>query len=280
MGRTSAATSSVAATRRLAPAVACALVSVLLTHCSSSNSRLGVAASPRVIEPGEPVPKGGGTHLLGSAYVVGGRMYVPHYDPHYKSAGLASWYGEDFYGRYTANGEIFDLNAISAAHPTMPLPSYARVTNLANGHSLIVRVNDRGPYVSNRIIDVSVRAAKLLGFYGQGTAPVKVEYVAAAPLRGSDDRILAATLRQDGPAPPPSTVRLASRMFPPAPPPTSATAAVLVSAAGGYPLRRPVGRAVSYADPADAADGTASPEADDSAEGTDTAQFLSGRGLY
>jgi rare lipoprotein A len=255
----------------------------LLAHCSSSNfdSRLGVAASPRAVEPGEPVPKGGGTHLLGSAYVVGGRMYVPHYDPHYKSVGLASWYGEDFYGRYTANGEVFDLNAISAAHPTMPLPSYARVTNLANGRSLIVRVNDRGPYVSDRIIDVSVRAAKLLGFYGQGTAPVKVEYVAPAPLRGSDDQVLAATLREDGPAPPPSTVRLASRMLPPAPPATSAADAVMATAAGEYPLHgQPAARAVSYADPREAADGRASPEADDPAEGTDAAQFLSGRGLY
>ena len=268
-GRASAA-SSVATLRRSVPAVACALTSLLLAQCSSSNSRWGVAASPRVVEPGARVPKGGGTRLLGSAYVVGGRMYVPHYDPHYKSVGLASWYGEDFYGRNTANGEIFDLNAISAAHPTMPLPSYARVTNLANGRSLIVRVNDRGPYVSNRIIDVSVHAAELLGFYRQGTAPVKVEYVAAAPLRGSDDQILADTLRQDGPAPPPGTVRLASRVFPA---PRSTTAAVLATAAREPPLhKRP--RAVSYADP-QAADGAAAPEANEPA-----AQFLSGRGLY
>jgi rare lipoprotein A len=282
-GRVSAGTSYVAALRRLAPAVAYALMSLLLAHCSSSNvdSRWGVAGSPRVVEPGEGIPKGGGARLVGSAYVVGGRMYVPHYDPHYKSVGLASWYGEDFYGRNTANGEIFDLNGISAAHPTMPLPSYARVTNLANGYSLIVRVNDRGPYVSDRIIDLSVRAAKLLGFYRQGTAPVKVEYVASAPLRGSDDRILAATLREDGPAPPPSTVRLASRAFPSALPPTSATAAVLDTAAGEYPLHaQPAARAASYADPPQAADGTASPEAGDAATGTDAAQFLSGRGLY
>jgi rare lipoprotein A len=257
----------------LVPAVACALTSLLLADCSSSSSRWGVAASPRVVEPGAWVPKGGGTRLLGSAYVVGGRMYVPHYDPHYKSVGLASWYGEDFYGRNTANGEIFDLNAISAAHPTMPLPSYARVTNLANGRSLIVRVNDRGPYVSDRIIDVSVHAAELLGFYRQGTAPVKVEYVAPAPLRGSDDQILADTLRQNGPAPPPSTVRLASRVFPADSAPRSATAAVLATAAREPPLHRP--RAVSYADPPQAADGTASTEAAEPA-----AQFLSGRGLY
>ena len=271
-GRASAATSSVAVLRRLAPAVACAITSLLLTHCS--NSRWGVAGSPRVVEPGAPVPKGGGKRLLGSAYVVGGRMYVPHYDPHYKSVGLASWYGEDFYGRYTANGEIFDLHALSAAHPTMPLPSYARVTNLANGHSLIVRVNDRGPYVSDRIIDVSVHAAELLGFYRQGTAPVRVEYVAPAPLRGSDDQILADTLRQNGPAPLPSTVRLDSRMFAATPSPPSATAAVLATAAGEHRWHAKA-RAVSYADPPQVANGTASPKADEPA-----AQFLSSRGLY
>lgn len=261
-GRAGAATNSGATLPRLRPAVVCALASLLLAHCSGSTSRFGLA-SPRVVEPGEPVPKGGGTRLLGAPYVVGGRMYVPHYDPHYKAVGLASWYGEDFSGRYTANHEIFDLNAISAAHPTMPLPSYARVTNLDNGHSLIVRVNDRGPYVSNRIIDVSVRAAELLGFYRHGTAPVRVEYIGPAPLRGSDDEILAATLRQDSPAPPPSSVRLASRMFP------AARSTVRTAAATEYPLhRRP--RAVAYADPPDAA-----PPADDPA-----AQFLSGRGLY
>ena len=132
--------------RRWAPVGACAVIALLLAQCSSSHidSQYGVSASPRVIDPGEPIPKGGGTYRVGSPYFVGGRMYVPQYDPHYTAVGLASWYGEDFHGRYTANGEVFDLGGISAAHPTMPLPSYARVTNLANGHSIIVRVNDRG----------------------------------------------------------------------------------------------------------------------------------------
>jgi rare lipoprotein A len=133
--------------------------------------------------------------------VVAGREYVPQEDINYSAVGLASWYGDDFHGRYTANGEVFDMNSMSAAHPTMPLPSYARVTNLANHRSIIVRVNDRGPYVGNRVIDVSVHTAKLLGFYGNGVTRVKVDYVGRAPLQGSDDRKLEATLREPGMAP-------------------------------------------------------------------------------
>ena len=156
-------------------------------------------------------------------YMVGGRVYVPQEDPHYSAVGVASWYGSDFHGRDTANGEIFDANAISAAHPTLPLPSYVRVTNLGNGRSLIVRVNDRGPYAANRIIDVSRRAAHLLGFTDRGTAWVRVDYVGRAPLEGSDDRVLEATLRQNAPAPAPWDVQLASTSivpsFPSQPPP-------------------------------------------------------------
>ncbi len=173
--------------------------SLLLANCSGSSSRIdpkwGVASSPRVVDPGEPVPKGGGRYRVGKPYTVAGRMYVPEEDANYKAEGYASFYGDDFHGRYTANGEIFDKESISAAHPTMPLPSYARVTNLRNKKSIIVRVNDRGPYVGNRVIDLSVRTAKLLDFYGQGLAKVKVEYVGRAPLAGSDDRKLVATLR-------------------------------------------------------------------------------------
>src|SRR6185503_5230077 len=145
-----------------------ALACCALANCSSSSGlmskmdpRLGVSSSPRVVAPGEPVPKGGGHYQVGAPYVVGGRTYVPQFDPHYRAEGLASWYGEDFHGRLTANGEVYDMQSISAAHPTLPIPSYARVTNLANQRSIIVRVNDRGPYHQNRLIDVSVRTAKL-----------------------------------------------------------------------------------------------------------------------
>jgi len=188
----------------LARLVAVAAGSLALANCSGGPGRLdpkyGVSASARVVEPGAPVPKGGGVYRVGKPYQVAGRTYVPEEDPGYKAEGYASWYGDDFHGRYTANGEVFDMNSISAAHPTMPLPSYARVTNLRNHKSIIVRVNDRGPYVGNRVIDLSVKTAKLLEFYGQGVAKVKVEYVGRAPLAGSDDRKLMATLR-DGNSP-------------------------------------------------------------------------------
>ncbi len=195
----------------------------------------------------------------------------PSDNPHYAAVGLASWYGEDFHGRYTANGEIYDLNAISAAHPTMPIPSYARVTNLNNGRSLVVRVNDRGPFAANRIIDVSVRAAKLLDFYDRGTTRVRVEYLGRAPMEGSNDRILRATLRENRPAPDPNTLTLADTEgpdFPPAPPPASPTA-IFASAAAKVSVARSAPGARHVVRRSRRSIGL---------EGT--AQFLNGRGLY
>ncbi len=197
-------------------AIAAALC-LTLANCASSSKfagrvdpKYGVSSSPRVVEFGEPVPKGGGTYRVGKPYMVGGRMYVPQEDVSYREEGLASWYGDDFHGRLTANGEVFDMDALTAAHPTLPMPCYARVTNLSNGKSLIVRVNDRGPYAANRLIDLSHKAAELLDFKGNGIAKVRVEYVGRAPLEGSDDRQLEATLRTGVPAPAPSLVRVAS----------------------------------------------------------------------
>ena len=192
-----------------------ALGCIALANCSGGPGRIdpkyGVSASARVVEPGQEVPKGGGVYRIGKPYMIAGREYVPQEDVNYTATGMASWYGDDFHGRYTANGEIFDMQSLTAAHPTLPLPSYVRVTNLANHKSVVVRVNDRGPYVGNRLIDVSVRTAKLLGFYGQGLTRVKVEYVGRAPLEGSDDRKLEATLRENVPgARPPAPVRVAS----------------------------------------------------------------------
>jgi len=188
-----------------------------IAGCASSNKlssrvdpKYGVASSPRVVDFGDPVPKGGGVYRLGKPYTVAGRMYVPEEDIHYRAEGIASWYGDDFHGRQTANGEIFDMTALTAAHPTLPMPSYVRVTNVRNGKSVILRVNDRGPYHGNRLIDVSTRAAKLLEFDGYGVARVRIEYVGRAPLEGSDDRLLEATLRTGTPAPVPSAVMVAS----------------------------------------------------------------------
>src|SRR6476646_1752515 len=164
------------ALKRFAPVGACAVLCLLRANCSKaskSDPRYGVSASPRVVGPGEPVPKGGGTYRVGEPYVIGGRVYVPDENPRYRAEGLASWYGDDFHGRRTANGEVFDMNGISAAHPTMPMPSYARVTNLENGRSIIVRVNDRGPYSRDRVIDLSIGSAKALGTFGRGLARVR-----------------------------------------------------------------------------------------------------------
>jgi rare lipoprotein A len=202
---------------RAAQGAAVVAACLILANCASSDKfasrvdpKYGVSSSPRVVAFGEPVPKGGGTYRVGKPYTVAGRVYVPEEDAAYREEGLASWYGNDFHGRLTANGEVFDMASLTAAHPTLPMPSYARVTNLSNGKSLIVRVNDRGPYHGNRLIDVSNKAAELLEFKGHGVARVRVEYVARAPLEGSDDRQLVATLRTGVPAPSPSMVRVAS----------------------------------------------------------------------
>jgi peptidoglycan lytic transglycosylase len=218
---------------------ACAVAGgcIVLGHCGQAPGRLdpkyGVSASPRLVQIGDPVPKGGGSYRVGKPYTVGGRTYNPEENPNYSATGLASWYGEDFHGRQTANGEIFDMTSISAAHPTLPIPSYARVTNLSNHRSIIVRVNDRGPYHRDRLIDVSIRTAKLLGFYDAGVARVRVDYVGRASLAGSDDVRLEATLRSGTPAPGPSEVRLASaRPFMPG----SRTAAVPIPADRPYEL--------------------------------------------
>jgi rare lipoprotein A len=202
---------------KAARGAAAAAMCLALANCASSGKfasrvdpKYGVSSSPRVVELGDPVPKGGGTYRVGKPYTVGGRIYVPEEDANYREEGLASWYGDDFHGRLTANGEVFDMDSLSAAHPTLPMPCYARVTNLSNGKSLIVRVNDRGPYHGNRLIDVSNKAAQLLDFKGNGVARVRVEYVGRAPLEGSDDLQLMATLRSGTPAPAPSLVRVAS----------------------------------------------------------------------
>src|SRR6202158_1561364 len=190
---------------------------LVLANCASSGKfasrvdpKYGVSSSPRVVAYGAPLPKGGGTYRVGKPYTVAGRIYVPEEDTGYREECLASWYGDDFHGRLTANGEVFDMASLTAAHPTLPMPCYARVTNLSNGKSVIVRVNDRGPYHGNRVMDVSSTAADLLEFKGNGTARVRVEYVGRAPLEGSDDRQLIATLRTGVPAPSPSLVRVAS----------------------------------------------------------------------
>ncbi|WP_238257724.1 septal ring lytic transglycosylase RlpA family protein [Methylobacterium gnaphalii] len=170
---------------------------------SDIDPKYGVRASKRLYNEGDVIPKGGGRRFSGKPYVVAGKTYVPRDDARgYVREGLASWYGSAFHGRMTANGEIFDRHSIAAAHPTLPLPSYARVTNLSNGYSMVVRVNDRGPYHAGRVMDLSEEAARALDFHRKGTEHVRVEYIGKASVAGSDDRKLLASLRTDGrPAP-------------------------------------------------------------------------------
>jgi rare lipoprotein A len=162
-----------------------------------SEKEYGVKASPRLYT-GRKVPKGGGRDMIGKPYKVKGKWYAPKEDKKYDKVGLASWYGSAFHGRLTANGEIYDQFHLSAAHPTFPLPSYARVTNLTTGDSLIVRVNDRGPYHPGRIIDLSDKAAEMLDVQHHGTAKVRVQYVGRARMDGHDMPYLMASYARKG----------------------------------------------------------------------------------
>lgn len=168
-------------------ALVLALMSLALTGCSGSSydSDLGVSSSPRVSSGGS-IPKGGGVYKVGSPYRVAGQWYVPQENPNYDCVGTASWYGTAFHGRRTANGEVYDMYAITAGHPTLPLPSYAYVTNLQNGRTVLVRINDRGPYAKDRLIDLSYQTARTLGFHEHGLARVRVRYAGRAPLNGGD----------------------------------------------------------------------------------------------
>lgn len=134
--------------------------------------------------PPDTAPGRSGTYKLGDPYQIAGRWYHPSFDPAYDQVGVASWYGDGFHGRATANGEVFDKNEMTAAHPTMPLPSIVQVTNLANDRTAYLRVNDRGPFIGDRLIDVSQAAARTLGFEQRGTASVRVRFLRLAEARG------------------------------------------------------------------------------------------------
>jgi rare lipoprotein A len=205
----------------------------------------GCAGRPPAPAPSaENAVRGG--YKVGTPYQINGAWYYPAEDLGYDEAGIASWYGQDFHGKYTANGDIFDLNALTAAHRTLPMPSVVQVTNLENGRSIQLRINDRGPYARGRIIDVSRRAAQLLGFEGQGTARVRVkilvpESIQAASLarrdggdgRGGAELAAAAPVIPVVVQPLPGSldVRVASNEPPPLPPrPPAAASPALPSA--------------------------------------------------
>lgn len=156
------------------------LSALLLNACGSApKPQTGGAGNRGAAVSG--AHQSGGSYKIGKPYKVAGKWYHPRAEPDYDRVGVASWYGHPFHGRRTANGEVYDMEAMTAAHTTLPLPSYVEVTNLDNGRATVLRVNDRGPFVAGRIIDVSRRAAQELGFYNQGTARVRVRVIGAPP---------------------------------------------------------------------------------------------------
>lgn len=157
------------------------LAGASLAACASMTPRY-----PSQARGPQGAPPAQGEYKVGKPYQVGGIWYVPREQPNYDETGVASWYGDQFHMKATANGETFDMARVSAAHTTLPLPSLVEVTNLDNGRKLVVRVNDRGPFVGNRIIDLSREAARQLGYDRMGLARVRVRYVGAAPLLGPD----------------------------------------------------------------------------------------------
>jgi len=145
------------------------------------------AAPPPIAPPPQPqlvdiAPAPGPHFKVGRPYRIFDKWYYPEFLNYYEAIGVASWYGASYHGRLTANGEIYDMHALTAAHPTLQLPSVVRVTNLDNGRSLVLRVNDRGPFIKDRLIDLSWAAARELGFDQQGLAEVHVQYLGIAAL--------------------------------------------------------------------------------------------------
>ena len=162
-----------------------------LAACATTPPPLQTAGTE-----GQPSPRYNG-HKTGQPYEVRGVWYYPKEQPNYDEIGIASWYGEQFHNQYTADGEVFDMHMPSAAHKTLPLPSLVEVTNLSNGKKLIVRVNDRGPFVDGRVIDLSKEAAAELGFVTAGVTKVRVRYVGqAADPPGYDPRQEVATAKK------------------------------------------------------------------------------------
>ncbi|MBM3515266.1 MAG: septal ring lytic transglycosylase RlpA family protein [Alphaproteobacteria bacterium] len=159
------------------PTVMVVLSAAMLAACSS----VGRKPPPHAPVEAADLPEGG-IYKVGNPYQIDGVWYYPSEDYSYVEEGVASWYGPDFHGKKTANGERYDMNALTAAHPTLPMPSVVNVTNLANGRQIKLRINDRGPFKSNRVIDVSRRAAQLLDFQQAGTTRVRIQIDATESL--------------------------------------------------------------------------------------------------
>jgi rare lipoprotein A len=198
------------------------VLGVALASCSpfgKQASRDPFAGKGSPVYPGKgPVPWGGGRYHVGKPYQVAGRWFTPKEQPNYDKKGLASWYGEAFNRRKTSNGEWFDMNRLTAAHATLPLPSYVKVTNLENGNEVILRVNDRGPFVDTRVIDVSKQAAKALDFKHKGTVNVRVQYIGPAPINDNGAHLVAMNKELDRGTPMRKMIAAADRRKGKAPP--------------------------------------------------------------
>jgi rare lipoprotein A len=207
------------------------LAGVALSACATMHPKLSNrmpdgAGPPAQASQGTRPSGRGGIYKVGNPYQVGGIWYVPKEDPSYDATGVASWYGDEFHMKATANGETFDMHAVSAAHTTLPMPSMVEVTNLDNGRKLVVRVNDRGPFVGDRIIDLSHEAARQLGYDQKGLAHVRVRYVGPAPLGvGEGTRYAAASPAR--PAAPMAAAPVAMAAARPLPPPAPVGAQAL-----------------------------------------------------
>jgi len=192
--------------------IAAVVLSLALVGCGGTSSPPPTATS-------EAPPSGHrpGNYKVGAPYQIDGTWYYPREDYDYDERGVASWYGPDFDGKMTANGEIYNMNDLTAAHRTLPLPCLVRVTNLENGKSLVLRVNDRGPFAKARIIDVSKRAADLLGFHQAGTTHVRVQILAEESRNLKAEMVTASGDMPRVTAAP--TPALVSQPLPPAAPP-------------------------------------------------------------
>ena len=190
------------------------LLALALSGCAETQ-----LAAHTVKKMDQPAPSatGKGYYKVGEPYQINSTWYYPVEDYNYDETGIASWYGPGFHAKFTANGEIFDQNDLTAAHRTLPMPSFVRVTNLENGRSIVLRVNDRGPFARGRILDVSARASELLGFDKAGTARVRVQILA------EESRQLAQQMR--------SGVQIASATPPQSAQPQAAPRAGVISGA-------------------------------------------------
>lgn len=251
--------------RRAAIAAAVTACAGLLGACA--ETKLAVHTAKTVSGPASE-PRKAGTYKVGNPYQIAGTWYYPKEDYDYREEGVASWYGPGFHGQLTANGEVYDQRDMTAAHRTLPLPSMVRVTNLDNGRSLVLRINDRGPFAKNRIIDISERGAQLLDFVNKGTARVRVEIlaeeslalkralldggsvpddmpvIAAAPRGAVQGETLAAPLPAAPPAPAPAPIRASVQAAAPQPAalvPLVSTAAAATPPASPAPASSGIG---------------------------------------